>query len=89
MDITKRRLLAAGGLGVLVGGGTGAKGAEINPSAPGFTIMVSKHHGVWSVIVPDLNDETYTGKYPETYIQPVKWMPLVEWLKTMDGDVQP
>lgn len=88
MNITKRKLLAAGGLGVLVGGGTGAKGAEIDPAFPGYTVRLGRHYqDGWCICVPDLDHKTPTGLHPEMYIQPVKWMLLKEWLAIMDGDV--
>lgn len=90
MDITKRKLLAAGGLGVLVGGGTGAKGAEVDPSFPGFTVRIRKNFADgWCICVPDLDSSTMMGNHPETFISPIKWMPLKEWLAIMDGNVQP
>jgi hypothetical protein len=80
MDINKRKLLAAGGLGVLIGGATGAKGAEIHPGWPGFTIGVCKYQGEWCVAVPDWEN----SRNLQSQIAATKWMPLTEWLEIMD-----
>jgi len=68
---------------MLVAGGTGARGAEIDPSLPGVTIQVRLHMGAWEVIVPDWSYEHLSPI--RGFIMPTKWIPLTEFLAELEG----
>lgn len=81
--IDRRKLFALGGLGA-IGATTGQSGPELDPSSAAVTVRLSRRLGVWSVLVPDWE---YAGDVGAMAI-PLKWMPLTEFLATLDGSLQ-
>lgn len=79
----RRQLLGAGGFTFLAAGGTGARGPEVSPSAPGVTIQIRHYRGKWEVLVPDWDIEM-TGKVVNGYYLPAKWAPLTELLDQLE-----
>ena len=80
----RRQLFALGGMGVLVAGGTGAKGAEIPLMGGGVIIQVRYYRRTWEVLVPEL-DGTENLPPIEGYMVATKWIPLSVFLSVMDG----
>lgn len=75
--LDRRKLFALGGAGIAVGAGSGALGAEVDPSKPGITVQIRFYAGQWEVVVPDWD----TNLSPvHGFVLPVKWIPLAEFL---------
>ena len=85
MTVDRRKLFALGGLGA-IGASTGEFGPEVDPNyGASITIRVRRERtdsgGLeWAVLVPDFDARWMVGRY----LPPVKWMPLNEWLSSVE-----
>jgi hypothetical protein len=84
MPINRRSLFALGGVGLAVGGGTGALGAEIQQNMPGITIQIRFYRRQWEVLVPNTDGMENTPPI-EGFLASTQWIPLVDFLSLLDG----